>query len=94
MQYALLGNAVSRLAFGAMTFTAGNKDMGAIDKVGADLACQLEDNLKAAAVTLDAAEVADLDAATPLAPVYPNFFMDDIAIDRPLAEALGGRMNR
>jgi aryl-alcohol dehydrogenase-like predicted oxidoreductase len=31
MKYALLGNTgliVSRLAFGAMTFTAGNKDLG------------------------------------------------------------------
>jgi aryl-alcohol dehydrogenase-like predicted oxidoreductase len=44
MKYALLGNAgliVSRLAFGAMTFTAGNKDIGSIYKVGAALADQL-----------------------------------------------------
>ena len=44
MQYTLLGNTgltVSRLAFGAMTFTAGNKDMGAIYKVGASLAGEL-----------------------------------------------------
>ena len=44
MQYALLGNTgltVSRLAFGAMTFTAGNKALGAIYKVGADLAGEL-----------------------------------------------------
>lgn len=41
MRYAMLGQTgllVSRLAFGAMTFTAGNKDVGAIYKVGADLA--------------------------------------------------------
>src|ERR1700732_2486110 len=41
MQYASLGNTgliVSRLAFGAMTFTAGNKDLGSIYKVGAALA--------------------------------------------------------
>lgn len=33
MQYALLGQTgllVSRLAFGAMTFTAGNRDIGAV----------------------------------------------------------------
>ena len=44
MQYALLGNtglAVSRLAFGAMTFTQGNKNIGAIYKVGAKLADEL-----------------------------------------------------
>jgi aryl-alcohol dehydrogenase-like predicted oxidoreductase len=38
MQYATLGNTgltVSRLAFGAMTFTQGNQDIGAIYKVGA-----------------------------------------------------------
>jgi aryl-alcohol dehydrogenase-like predicted oxidoreductase len=44
MQYAHLGNTgliVSRVAFGAMTFTAGNKDIGAIYKVGAKLADEL-----------------------------------------------------
>jgi aryl-alcohol dehydrogenase-like predicted oxidoreductase len=44
MQYTTLGNTgllVSRLAFGAMTFTAGNKDLGAIYKVGAKLADEL-----------------------------------------------------
>jgi aryl-alcohol dehydrogenase-like predicted oxidoreductase len=44
MQFNSLGNTglvVSRLAFGAMTFTAGNKDIGAVFKVGADLADQL-----------------------------------------------------
>ena len=35
------GLTVSRLAFGAMTFTAGNKALGAIYKVGADLAGEL-----------------------------------------------------
>ena len=44
MQYALLGNtglAVSRLAFGAMTFTQGNKNIAAVYKVGAKLADEL-----------------------------------------------------
>jgi aryl-alcohol dehydrogenase-like predicted oxidoreductase len=44
MQYALLGQTglvVSRLAFGAMTFTAGNRDIGAIYKVDAELADEL-----------------------------------------------------
>ena len=44
MHYTTLGNTglvVSRLAFGAMTFTAGNKDIGSVFKVGAELADQL-----------------------------------------------------
>jgi aryl-alcohol dehydrogenase-like predicted oxidoreductase len=44
MRYSRLGDSglvVSRLAFGAMTFTAGNKDIGAIYKVGGNLADQL-----------------------------------------------------
>jgi aryl-alcohol dehydrogenase-like predicted oxidoreductase len=44
MQYATLGRTglqVSRLAFGAMTFTAGNSDMAAVYKVGAEAADHL-----------------------------------------------------
>lgn len=44
MQYVRLGDTgliVSRLAFGAMTFTAGNRDMAAVYKVGAALADEL-----------------------------------------------------
>lgn len=44
MQYAMLGNTglvVSRLAFGAMTFTQGNRDLAAIYKVGGDVADRL-----------------------------------------------------
>src|ERR1700736_3321982 len=44
MKYSALGSTgliVSRLAFGAMTFTAGNKDIGSIYKVGAKLADEL-----------------------------------------------------
>jgi len=44
MQYTMLGSSgliVSRLAFGAMTFTQGNADVGAIYKVGATLADEL-----------------------------------------------------
>jgi aryl-alcohol dehydrogenase-like predicted oxidoreductase len=59
--------------------------------VGSTKLSQLDDNLGAAAVALTAAQLAELDAATALAPVYPNFFMDSIARDRPVAEALGGR---
>ncbi len=44
MQYATLGNTglvVSRLAFGAMTFTSGNQDLATIFKVGAQAANEL-----------------------------------------------------
>lgn len=44
MLYRNLGNTglvVSRFAFGAMTFTAGNKDLGSVYKVGATLADEL-----------------------------------------------------
>jgi aryl-alcohol dehydrogenase-like predicted oxidoreductase len=44
MRYAPLGNTgllVSRLAFGAMTFTAGNQDIASVYKVGAELAAEL-----------------------------------------------------
>jgi aryl-alcohol dehydrogenase-like predicted oxidoreductase len=51
---------------------------------------QLADNLGAADLKLSAEEVAELDAATPLAPVYPNWFIDRL-LDRPVADALRGR---
>ena len=62
--------------------------------IGSTKLNQLEDNLEAVAVTLSAAEIADLEAATALAPVYPNFFMDNIATDRALVAALGGQAPR
>jgi aryl-alcohol dehydrogenase-like predicted oxidoreductase len=62
--------------------------------IGATKLGQLEDNLKAAAVSLTAMEIAELDAATALTSVYPNFFTDNIAQDRPLAEALASRTRR
>jgi aryl-alcohol dehydrogenase-like predicted oxidoreductase len=55
--------------------------------LGAAKLHQLEDNLGAVNVTLTSAEVAALDAATALAPVYPNWFIDNLS-DRAVAEAL------
>ncbi len=55
--------------------------------LGAAKLHQLEDNLGAVNVKLSEEEVAALDAATALAPVYPNWFIDNLA-DRPVAEAL------
>ncbi len=56
--------------------------------VGATKAHQLADNLKAIDVTLTPAQVAELDAATALPPVYPNWFMERLT-DTQLAQALG-----
>lgn len=56
--------------------------------IGATKLNQLADNLAASDVALNAAEVAELDAATPLSPVYPNWFIEKLA-DRTTAEALG-----
>jgi aryl-alcohol dehydrogenase-like predicted oxidoreductase len=56
--------------------------------IGSTRLSQLEDNLAATAVALTAAEIAELDAATVLTPVYPNFFTENIAQDRPVLEAL------
>ncbi|MGH8316737.1 MAG: aldo/keto reductase [Steroidobacteraceae bacterium] len=60
--------------------------------VGSTKLSQLEDNLKSVALTLSAGEIAELEAATALAPVYPNFFIDNL-VDRPLAEALARRLS-
>ena len=54
--------------------------------LGASKLPQLEDNLGAINVRLTAAEVAELDAATVLPPVYPNWVYDRF-VDQPLAQA-------
>lgn len=51
---------------------------------------QLEDNLRAAELALSEGEIAELDAATIPAPVYPNWFIENLA-DQPLAQALASR---
>ena len=55
--------------------------------LGASKRSQLDDNIGAADLALTEAEVAALDAATPLTPVYPNWFTDNLA-DKPVADAL------
>lgn len=59
--------------------------------LGASKLQQLEDNLGAVDVKLSAAELAELDTATALQPVYPNWFTERIALDQPVAEALRRR---
>jgi diketogulonate reductase-like aldo/keto reductase len=55
--------------------------------VGATKRSQLEDNLKAVDLTLSEAEFAELDRATALMPVYPNWFIQKLA-DQRSADAL------
>jgi len=55
--------------------------------LGASKLQQLEDNLGSAGIALTPAELADLEGATPLPAVYPNWFNDNLA-DRPMVEAL------
>ena len=47
--------------------------------LGASKLRQLVDNLGVADVTLTPEDVAELDAATALGPVYPNWFIDEMA---------------
>jgi aryl-alcohol dehydrogenase-like predicted oxidoreductase len=55
--------------------------------VGASKLHQLEDNLGAAQLRLAPEEIAELDAATPLPAVYPNWYIDQLT-DEPVTTAL------
>lgn len=55
--------------------------------LGASKPYQLADNLGSIEVRLGADEIAALDAATPLASAYPNWFIDNLA-DGPVTQAL------
>ncbi len=54
--------------------------------VGASKPHQLEDNLRSIDVSLTPAQVAELDSATSLAPVYPNWFNDTL-VDAAVRDA-------
>ncbi|WFU46573.1 aldo/keto reductase [Sinorhizobium terangae] len=56
--------------------------------LGASKPHQLADNLGAAELTLTEGEISALDAETVPAPVYPNWFIDNLA-DQPVAQVLG-----
>jgi hypothetical protein len=56
--------------------------------LGATKFAQLEDNLKAIDVKLDAEEVKVLDEATMLPPVCPTWFIEQL-VDREVEKALG-----
>lgn len=55
--------------------------------IGATKLHQLDDNLKSAGLRLSDGEIAALDAATALPPVYPNWFIERLA-DQPTAQAI------
>lgn len=55
--------------------------------IGSSKRSQLDDNLKAAGLQLSVDELAELDRTTSLAPVYPNWFVDN-AFDQPVAQAI------
>jgi aryl-alcohol dehydrogenase-like predicted oxidoreductase len=56
--------------------------------LGASKVAQLDDNLGAVNFRLSEAEMANLDGATALAPVYPNWFTEGVGVDQPLSKAL------
>jgi hypothetical protein len=55
--------------------------------LGAAKLGQIEDNRGAVRIKLSVEELAELDAATALTPVYPNWFIDQL-IDHELDKAL------
>jgi aryl-alcohol dehydrogenase-like predicted oxidoreductase len=55
--------------------------------LGSSKRSQLDDNLKAAGLRLAPDELAKLDAATALPPVYRNWFID-FSVDQPVVQAL------
>lgn len=57
--------------------------------LGASRMDQLDDTIAAAGLRLSANEIAALDTATALAPVYPHWFIQGLA-DAPMAAALAG----
>ncbi len=71
----------------ALAWLLGREDVGSVI-LGASKLEQLEDNLKAVGVGLDDEDRAELEAATALAPVYPNWFTDRIAPDQQVMKAL------
>jgi aryl-alcohol dehydrogenase-like predicted oxidoreductase len=55
--------------------------------IGASKIAQLEDNLGAATLSLSAKDIAELDAVTPLPPVYPHWYSERFG-DAPALKAV------
>ncbi len=58
--------------------------------IGASKLTQLDDNLGATEVHLTPDYIAELDAATPLPAVYPNWYIDSLT-DQPVSRALNAQ---
>lgn len=82
--------ATERQASVAQVAIAWLLSKGAVSSIllGASKLDQLNDNLGAMEVTLSAAEIAELNRATELAAVYPNWFIDRLQ-DQAVAKATG-----
>jgi aryl-alcohol dehydrogenase-like predicted oxidoreductase len=74
------------VAQAAIAWLLAKKDVTSV-LVGASKLQQLDDNLGAANLSLSDAEMAELDAATALFPVYPNWFIERLQ-DQVTAQAL------
>ncbi|MBW8789719.1 MAG: aldo/keto reductase, partial [Rhizobium leguminosarum] len=71
----------------AITWLLTKKTVSSV-LLGASKPHQLADNLGAAELVLDEDDLAALDAATEPAPVYPNWFIDNL-VDQPQKAAFG-----
>ncbi|WP_026618896.1 aryl-alcohol dehydrogenase-like predicted oxidoreductase [Ensifer sp. WSM1721] len=71
----------------AIAWLLGKKAVTSV-LLGASKPHQLEDNLGAVKLALTEGEISALDAETVPAPVYPNWFIDNLA-DQPVAQVLG-----
>jgi aryl-alcohol dehydrogenase-like predicted oxidoreductase len=70
----------------AIAWLLARRDVGSV-LLGATMLQQLDDNLAAAGVQLAADDLAELDAASAITPLYPS--SDWMAPDRRVARALG-----
>ena len=70
----------------ALSWLLAKRDVTSI-LIGASKLNQLDDNLGAANVSLSEAELAELDAATELSPVCPNWFIERLQ-DQATAKAI------
>lgn len=83
MQYTTLGACVAQVAIAWLLA----RDAVTSVLIGATKLKQLEENLGAVRLALSSTEIAELDAATALAPAYPSWFIDNL-VDQPAAQAL------
>jgi aryl-alcohol dehydrogenase-like predicted oxidoreductase len=85
---AIAGRHDASVAQTALAWLLGRPSVTSV-LIGAAKLAQLDDNLGAADVHLTSDDIAELDAATPLHPVYPNWYIDSLT-DQPVNQALAG----